>query len=82
MFPGLRFFRITRIGKLCHVTYIDEHLVKYMIQNSKKGLLPFEFGVIFLRINVLGHLWRDIALRRYPMPLQWIVLSIRCYVLD
>ena len=29
-----------------------------MMQNSKKGLLLFGFGVVFLRINVLRHLWR------------------------
>ena len=79
---GVKVFRIARIGKLHRVTYIDEHLVKYMMQNSKKGLFPFGFRVAFLKINALGHLWREITLKRYPMPLQWIVLSIRCYVLD
>ena len=73
---------IARIGKLCHVTYIDEHLVKYMMQNSKKGLLPFGFGVVFLKINVIGHLWREITLRWYHIPLQWIALSMQCYVLS
>ena len=48
----------------------------------RKGLLGFGFGVVFLRINVLGHLWREIELRQYPMSLQWIALSMRCYVLD
>ena len=61
---------------------MDKHLVKHMMQNSKKGLLLFGFGIVFLRNNVLGHLWREIALRRYPMPLQWITLSMQNYVLD
>ena len=82
IFLGLRSFRTITIGKLRHVTYVHEHLVKYMTQNSKKGLLLFGFGVFFLRINVLGYLWRDIALRWYPMLLQWIALSMQCYVLD
>ena len=69
IFLGLRSFRTARIGKLCHVTYIDKHLVKHMIQKSKKGLLLFGFGVVFLRNNFLEHLRREIALRRYPMPL-------------
>ena len=56
IFLGLRSFRIVRIGKLCHVTYIVEHLIKHMMQNSKKGLLLFGFGVFFLRINILRHL--------------------------
>ena len=46
------------------------------MQNSKKGLLLFGFGVVFLSNNVIGHLWRDITLGRYPMPLQWIALSM------
>ena len=36
----------------------------------------------FFRINVLRHMWKEIALRQYPMLLQWIMLSMRCYVLD
>ena len=63
MFPGLRSFRTTKIGKLCHIVYIDDHFVKYMILNFKKILLLFGFGVVFLKINVLRHLWREIALR-------------------
>ena len=76
IFLDLRSFRTARIGKLCHVTYIDENLVKYMTQNSKKGLLPLGFGVVSLKINVLRHLWKEIVLMRYPMPLQWIALSM------
>ena len=53
MFLGLRSFKTTRIRKLSHVTYIDKYLVKHMMQNSKKGLLLFEFGVAFLGIMSL-----------------------------
>ena len=60
---GLSSFGTSRIEKLCYITYVDEHLVQCMMWNSKKGLLPFKFGVVFLRINVLGHLRREIALR-------------------
>ena len=60
---GLSFVKSTRIGKVCYITNIDEHLVKCMMQNSKKGLLPFGFGVVFLKTNVLRHQRREIALR-------------------
>ena len=76
IFLGLRFFKTTRIRNLHHVTYIDDHLVKYMMQNSKKGLLLFRLRVVLLKINFLRHLWREITLRRYPMPLQWIALNM------
>ena len=32
---------------LSQATYIDKLLVKYVMQNSKKGLLPFRHGVPF-----------------------------------
>ena len=79
---GLRSFKLARRGKLYHVTYMDKHLVKHMMQNSNKGLLLFGFGIVFLRNKVLGHLWREITLRQYPMPFQWITLSMQNYVLD
>ena len=72
---------IERIGKLCHVIHIHKHLDKHMMQNSKKGLLLFGFGVVFLNNNVLGHLWREITLRRDS--LKYVMLCGRpdiCFV--
>ena len=69
MFLGLSSFKTTGIGKLSYITYIDEYLINYMMQNSKKGLLPFGFGVVFLRINVLKHLRREISFMQNHMPL-------------
>ena len=49
---------------------------KYVMQNSKKGLLLFGFGVVFLRINVLRHLWRQITLKGVSNAFVWITLSM------
>ena len=82
IFIGLSSFGIVRIVKLCYVTYIEKHLVKCMIQDTKKSLLPFNLEFFFLRVNVLRHPRRKVTLRQYPMPLQWVGLCMRCYVLD
>ena len=51
IFLGLRSLRTVRMGKLCYATYIDKHLVKCIIQNYKKGLLPFRHGVHFSQVQ-------------------------------
>ena len=81
MFLELNALGTARIGKLHYVIYTDKHLVNYMMQDSKKGLLSFSFRVVFLRISVLRHLRKDITLRQYPMLLQWVALCIGYHVL-
>ena len=80
---GIKVLRDRKNRKLAlsQATYINKILVKYVMHDSKKGLLPFKHGIPFLRISVLKKLRRKSACSQYPMPLQWVVLCMRCYVL-
>ena len=49
---------------LSQTTYIDKFLVKYMIQDSKKGLLPVKHRVPHSQITVLRHMRRKISLKQ------------------
>ena len=66
---------------LSQAIYIDKLLAKYVMQDSKKGLLSFRHGIPFLRISVLKHPRRKNACSKYPMPLQWVLLCMQCYIL-
>ena len=81
IFLGLRFFWTARIMKLHYIIYIDKHLVKCIMQDSKKGCCPLGLELAFLKINVLRHQRRKIALKGYLMSFQWVALCMRCYVL-
>ena len=52
---------------LSQATYIDKLLVKDMMQNSKKGLLPFRHGVSLSRDQCIRQLRRKIAQKQYTM---------------
>ena len=80
---GIKVLRDRKNRKLAlsQATYINKILLKYVMQDSKKGLLPFKHGIPFLRISVLKKLRRKSACSQYPMPLQWVVLCMWCYVL-
>ena len=54
---------------LSQAIYVDKLFVKYVMQDSKKGLLPFRHGIPFLRISVLKHPRKKNACSKYPMPL-------------
>ena len=44
---GIKIFsdRKNKMLAFCQASYIDKIVVKYSIQNSKRGLLPFKHGV-------------------------------------
>ena len=71
IFLGLRSFGTTRIGKLHYVTYTDEHLVKCIIKDCKKGLLPLRFKVAISQDRCPWTSEEKDRVRRYPMILQW-----------
>ena len=68
---GIKVLRDSKNRKLAlsQATYINKILVKYVMHDSKKGLLPFKHGIPFLRIGVLKKLRRKSACSQYPMPL-------------
>ena len=67
---------------LSQATYIDKLLVKDMMQNSKKGLLPFRHGVSLSRDRCIRQLRRKIAQKQYTMLQHWVALYMWYFVLD
>ena len=48
--------RKNKLLALSQASYIDKVLAHFLMQNSKKGLLPARHGIISLKSNVLRHL--------------------------